>query len=264
MNAITPEGKAKLFELDIGAVFDFRDDREIRREARLPADADPVLGLPELKRPKPGEINVSDDLAAFGQGQYGEIPVIRNPLKDITEYTPQETMKLITRMGRGDDGMVELYIDFLNDGGKSFGNIMRFLLKQAKRDTSQSTPEEQDTNAWHGTACLVHCHSRSSLSFMDNGLTGVPDSVIAHDYALTRIGLEPMRSILENQFKDLKAVNQEAAATFGSSRTVVMMRFLEALKTKYGGARGYFKEYSGLTDDELDIIRNSLVVSKKD
>jgi hypothetical protein len=47
-------------------------------------------------------------------------------------------------------------------------------------------------------------------------------------------------------------------------RAIVMTRFLEILKTKYGGARGYFKEYSGLTDEELDIIRNSLVVSKRE
>jgi 5-bromo-4-chloroindolyl phosphate hydrolysis protein len=47
-------------------------------------------------------------------------------------------------------------------------------------------------------------------------------------------------------------------------RAVVMTRFLEILNTKYGGARGYFKEYSSLTDEELDIIRNSLVVSKKE
>jgi hypothetical protein len=43
-----------------------------------------------------------------------------------------------------------------------------------------------------------------------------------------------------------------------------MMRLLELLRTKYGGARGYFKEHSGLTDVDLDAIRNSLIVSNKE
>jgi hypothetical protein len=41
-----------------------------------------------------------------------------------------------------------------------------------------------------------------------------------------------------------------------------MLKFLGLVKTKYGGASTYFKEYAGLTDEELDLIKSSLVVKR--
>jgi hypothetical protein len=167
LNAITPEGKAKLFELDVGAVFDFRTTMEIRREARLPADGDPSLGLPTLRRLKPSESSASDDFVLKDQTEFDEIKVYQNPLKDVTQYTPQETMKLMTRMGAGDDGMLEVYEEMLTDGGNSFGNIMRFILEQAKKELSEGAPKEKDPDVWQGTACIWNCHGMSHPSILN-------------------------------------------------------------------------------------------------
>jgi hypothetical protein len=40
----------------------------------------------------------------------------------------------------------------------------------------------------------------------------------------------------------------------------VMLKFLPLLRTKYGGARGYFKNHSRVTDEELDLLCASLLV----
>ncbi|CAG8599162.1 11724_t:CDS:10 [Acaulospora colombiana] len=238
-NSITPEGKTKLFELDVGAIFDFRTTMEIRREARLPQDADVKSGVPEFKRPKSS--HDSSHAGDVSLDEIEEICVYHNPLKDITQHAPQALMKLLTQMSAGDVGMIGSYEDILAEGGKSFGNIMRFLLEQAEKEVSEGVVEVKDSK-----------------------LLGVPDTLIAHDYALTRIGLEPLREALETQFKDLKAANQAAALTLGSSKASTMMTLLELLRTKYGGARGYFKEYSELTDEELDTIRRSLIVNSQE
>jgi len=39
-----------------------------------------------------------------------------------------------------------------------------------------------------------------------------------------------------------------------------MIKFLGLLRTKYGGARGYFKTHAGLVDEDLDLLRASLLV----
>ncbi|PVG02935.1 hypothetical protein CPB86DRAFT_811073 [Serendipita vermifera] len=264
-NSITPEGKEKLFELDVGVIFDFRTTMEIRREARLPQDADVKSGIPEFKRPKPShDFTPTRDVAA---DDIEEIRVRHNPLKDVTQHKSQELMKVLTQLNAGDEGMIGVYEDILTDGGESFGNIMKFLLEQAKKEVSEDVVEE-DSNVWGGRACVWNCHvgkDRTGVfSALLLSLLGVPDMLIAHDYALTRIGLEPLREALATQFKDLSAVNQVAARTLGSSRASNMMRLLELLRTKYGGARGYFKEYSELTDEELDTIRSSLIVSSQE
>jgi hypothetical protein len=40
-----------------------------------------------------------------------------------------------------------------------------------------------------------------------------------------------------------------------------MLKFIDLVNTKYGGARKYFAEQSSLTDDELDAIKNWLIVN---
>lgn len=39
-----------------------------------------------------------------------------------------------------------------------------------------------------------------------------------------------------------------------------MMKFLEHVRTKYGGGRGWFLKKAGLTEEELDEIRAGLIV----
>ena len=38
-----------------------------------------------------------------------------------------------------------------------------------------------------------------------------------------------------------------------------MLAFLELLQEKYGGAKGYIREICGLTDDDIQIIRQNLI-----
>jgi hypothetical protein len=163
-NSITPEGKAKLFELDVGAIFDFRTTMEIRREARLPQDADVKSGVPEFKRPKPAQDTTIGDATARDTDDFEEIKVYHNPLKDITQHAPQEMMKFLTRLNAGDEGLFEIYEEILTEGGRSFGNIMKFILEQAKKEASEDIVEGADSTIWRGRACVWNCHSKELCS----------------------------------------------------------------------------------------------------
>lgn len=39
-----------------------------------------------------------------------------------------------------------------------------------------------------------------------------------------------------------------------------MIAFLELLESKYGGAEGYIKHYVGLSEHDINIIRNNILV----
>jgi hypothetical protein len=39
-----------------------------------------------------------------------------------------------------------------------------------------------------------------------------------------------------------------------------MIKFLGLLRTKYGGARGYFRTHAGLVDEDLDLLHTALLV----
>lgn len=42
----------------------------------------------------------------------------------------------------------------------------------------------------------------------------------------------------------------------------MMIKFLDLLRTKYGGGRGYFENKCGFTDEELDFLRAALLVEE--
>jgi hypothetical protein len=39
-----------------------------------------------------------------------------------------------------------------------------------------------------------------------------------------------------------------------------MIKFLGLLRTKYGGARGYFRTHAGIADEDLDLLGAFLLV----
>lgn len=91
---------------------------------------------------------------------------------------------------------------------------------------------------------LLHCTAGKDrtgvLCAIILSLLGVPDSLIAKDYALTDVGLGPLRDMLLNKlFTDspLKG-NREGAERMASSRPENMIAFLDAVRHEYGSVEG--------------------------
>lgn len=112
------------------------------------------------------------------------------------------------------------------------------------------------------------------LSALVLDLMGAPVNIIAEEYALTRIGVEPFRvkmlpgAILRFAGIELADGDEDSHVQDGlkvpgvrgilGSHAEVMADFMGILKTKYGGAEGYLKDVLGFGDDDLCQIRDNL------
>ena len=91
-------------------------------------------------------------------------------------------------------------------------------------------------------------------------LAGASKDLIALDYALTRIGIEPAREFL---LEMMRMWNQEwtaetpGMAEFSSVKGVFITTTLEMMDVKYGGVEGYVKGL-GFGDEDLRKIRGVL------
>ena len=92
------------------------------------------------------------------------------------------------------------------------------------------------------------------------GLAGAPDSAIAHDYALTRIGIEPAREQLTILLKEQTGIDPDEPgfAEMVAIKGQTMLYFLEMVKEKYGGVEGYVQKELSLTDIDIQSIRDHL------
>jgi hypothetical protein len=92
-------------------------------------------------------------------------------------------------------------------------------------------------------------------------LAGASKEVIAHDYALTRIGVEPSRDML---LQMLKLWNKEWTAETPGMQEFVQVRgefilaFLEEVEGKFGGVEGWVRNVLGFSKDDVERVREVL------
>ncbi|KAG8915164.1 hypothetical protein FRC00_007061 [Tulasnella sp. 408] len=90
-------------------------------------------------------------------------------------------------------------------------------------------------------------------------LAGVSDEEIMRDYALTRVGAEPMREATVVRFAELlqDPDRAESAANALGCRPSAMRATLAMLREEYGGAAGYLKNHLGFSGDDVGrMVRN--------
>ena len=91
-------------------------------------------------------------------------------------------------------------------------------------------------------------------------LASAPKHVIAHDYSMSRIGIEPGREMLT---KMMQTWNKDFTADTPGMRdySLVKAEFmegtLEMIEEKYGGVEAYVKGL-GFEDEDLEKIRRVL------
>ncbi|EEP80685.1 predicted protein [Uncinocarpus reesii 1704] len=95
------------------------------------------------------------------------------------------------------------------------------------------------------------------------GIAGCSPDVIAREYVLTRIGVEPARSVIMGEIltSDIASdpVKRRGFAGLCSVNYETMIQFLEHLEGCYeNGAEGYVKSVLGFSDDDVAKIRENL------
>lgn len=142
---------------------------------------------------------------------------------------------------------MELYTQILDHGGASFGIILRHI---------RDSPND---------GCVFHCTAGKDRTGIVAAillkLAGVNDTLIAEDYALSRVGREPAREMIMSRLskEPLFASNNEAALNMFTCRHDTMLAFLSVLQERYGGVEAYAKHFLSLSDDDIEKIRGSML-----
>ncbi|CAH0035922.1 unnamed protein product [Clonostachys rhizophaga] len=189
------------------------------------------------------------------------IDVISCPYNDGSKDAPDfvSAVFAISNSATVDKAYADLYDVILRGHVSGYKQVFEKL----------KTAKEDDAVLFHCTAGKDRTGIMTALIF---DLVGAPNDVIANEYALTRIGLEPHREkflphIIKSYGKDKSAANPDGTLSeediaklthlLGSYKEV-MAAFLERLKEEYGGAEGYVKNHLGLSDDDINEIRTNL------
>jgi hypothetical protein len=92
-------------------------------------------------------------------------------------------------------------------------------------------------------------------------LAGASHSLIAYDYALTRVGVEPSREVL---LQMLKLWNKEWTSETPGMQEFVQVRgefilaFLDGVEARYGSVEGYLRDVLGFEDGEIGRMKGVL------
>ncbi|KAH9910789.1 protein-tyrosine phosphatase-like protein [Epithele typhae] len=146
------------------------------------------------------------------------------------------------------DAFVKLYTHILDTAGGALEKILVHM---------RDNPDEP---------CLVHCTAgkdrTGNLAAVILLLLGARNQDITSDYTLTMVGLQPALPLLAKRFQALPAFrdNWKGTLSLGSAHPETMSAILDVLQTKYGGAEGYVKQHTSLTDADIARIRKNMLV----
>lgn len=137
-------------------------------------------------------------------------------------------------------------------GPQPFATVLRHL-------ASPSSPQP--------SPILVHCTAGKDrtgvLVALVLSLCGVADDAVAHEYALTDLGLgERREEFVEALVRGPSPLRGDRAAAerMVSARAGNMRGTLRLLAERWGGAEGFVRRECGLSAGEVEAIRRNMVV----
>jgi len=110
---------------------------------------------------------------------------------------------------------------------------------------------------------LVHCTAGKDRTGMVVALIlavlGVPDEVIAADYALSAIYLDPEQTPAIGQLQASTGLGDELTRSLLASPPELILWVLDRVRAAAGSAEGYLRAY-GMTGEALTSLRSALIV----
>ncbi|KAF8471337.1 protein-tyrosine phosphatase-like protein, partial [Russula ochroleuca] len=180
--------------------------------------------------------------------QIAGVTVFRAPVFTKEDYSPERMAQRFQLYASGKtEAFMQLYSEILDAGGPAFRAILRHV-----RDSPN------DAFIFHCTAGKDRTGIAAALLLL---LAGASTDAISADYALTRVGRAPMRPLILSRLarEPLFASDPTAAHNMLSSREETMQAFIEMLGERYGGVEEYVRRACGLTDQDINIIRQNLL-----
>ncbi|KAI7899279.1 protein-tyrosine phosphatase-like protein [Cokeromyces recurvatus] len=190
----------------------------------------------EVKRD--GALQEIPGITRFGYNLY------ENVVKSTADY-----YKALMVFLNGEKGFAEGYMFILEHGSKLIGDVFRYMIKEL--------------SIYDRSAMVIHCAAgkdRTGVFVMVLlGLCGVDDEIIAREYELSNIGYFDYEKDLEKRAKQLNVSVETMRAALSASYGGMKLT-ISHLKQKYGSFENYVREGCGLNSDEINYIRNLMIV----
>lgn len=143
---------------------------------------------------------------------------------------------------------MQAYGDILSSGAPAYRTILEHL--------ARPDPEP----------CIVHCTAGKDrtgvLVALLYLLCGVGPATVAEEYSLTDLGLRDLKGLFSERLLKNAALagNEEGVRNMIGSNKENMRATIEMVESRYGGAEGYVLGTVGLSREELERLRENLVV----
>ncbi|OJD35067.1 tyrosine phosphatase [Diplodia corticola] len=236
-------------------------DRAILRGLRVTKVFD-LRSRPEIEKAGEGGGKAEGEVMGGGGGgeEDGEMFLKRVwvPVFEDEVFVPERlAVRYREYASRGLEGFVAAYGEILAGGGPAFGTILRHI-------ANESLAEKPN-------ALLVHCSAGKDRTGVFVAvllsMLGVEDELIADEYALTEVGLAHVKPLLVKKISENPAFKETGAGKEGAERMSgakkdSMLRTLVMIREKYGSAEGYVRTVCGLSTEEIERIRQVMVVPK--
>ncbi|GAA1506022.1 tyrosine-protein phosphatase [Dactylosporangium maewongense] len=170
------------------------------------------------------------EVAHLGRGFVETAPVdyVSAPIADVS----------------GAADLVGHYVAMLTEKGDVLASTVRLL------STSSTLPA-----VFH---CEAGCDRTGVLAAVVLGLLGVPDEVIAADYAATAAAMPRIHERVSVVVDRLGLPPRPASVLDWTPEATMMLRTLELVKDRWGSIQDWAHTY-GLKDDDLSALRAALV-----
>lgn len=166
----------------------------------------------------------------------------------IPPTAPPSALMLDKFIDRGGaQGYTDMYIEVATIHAPAYTALMRHLADRP------------------GDAILFHCSAGKDrtgvLAAVLMKLAGVEDEVIAEDYIITRVGIEPQRDMLTEILRAFYGglpIDTPGFKGLCSVKAEFMREFLVKLEEKWGGAEGYVEKELGLSKEEIEKVKTNI------
>lgn len=179
------------------------------------------------------------------------------PVFKTEDYSPEKVALRFMDYGSPDgvDGFVRAYTSILENAGPSVGAVMRHLASPAVGE---------------GEGILVHCSGGKDRAgcvvAVVLSVVGVPEDVVAEEYALTQVGMGALRSYFVDRivaggtFGDVgESEARSRAERMVTARKEAMVATLEVLRRRWSGAEEYVRSVAGVDGDVIEAVRRNLL-----
>ncbi|RCI04710.1 hypothetical protein CU098_004966 [Rhizopus stolonifer] len=185
-------------------------------------------------------------------GVMGDIPGIsrfgfnlyENAVKD-----PKDYFKKLMVFLQGEEGFAKAYMVILDSGKELIGKLFRYMIKELSLKARYSM--------------VIHCSAgkdRTGVFVMVLlGLCGVDDEIIAKEYEMSNLGYFDYEKDLKKRAEKIGVSEDDLRAAMSASYNGMKIT-IRQLREEYGSFEEYARNGCGLNDQEIQSIRELMVV----